>query len=99
MDDGCVGVAGLLFGHKFEPRYNKIDKKGVGTWPKGVSGSAGVLNDMMGLTQPTEHKELYVCDVCVRCGGIVESEYDMNNESTADDNERLAVDMEERKHD
>ena len=43
--------------------------------------------------------ETYVCDVCTRCGAIVESEYamDENFETEADDAERLAIDAEERK--
>lgn len=42
-------------------------------------------------------QQTYVCDVCVRCGAIVESEYETDVEAKADDDERLATEAEERR--
>jgi hypothetical protein len=61
----CCGLAGLIFGHKFEPRYHKGAATGT---PKMDGPSIDVL-DMIEKYRPIT----YLGDTCVRCGRIMEA--------------------------
>ena len=99
MSDMCDGVLGLLLGHKFRPRFTRLSKKSAARLPAEAKGPASMLIELTALSRDEEERKIYVCDVCVRCGEMVESEYvtDVDVEAEADDNERLATEAEERK--
>lgn len=59
----CQGLSGLLFGHRYRPRYSYgqpalASLKGGSHW-----GAAEVIN--------ASKPETYVCDICERCGHII----------------------------
>lgn len=60
---GCRGLAGLIFGHKFTPRFDT-----------GMSTMTSVKNcsmyDAAMLIEASSPKS-YVYDVCVRCGATI----------------------------
>jgi hypothetical protein len=72
----CKGIFGLLFGHKFEGRYNV--EKSEGKWPL----QEGSIESQITSTNPDsvyaiiessrDQKKTYVKDVCVRCGEVIE---------------------------
>jgi hypothetical protein len=65
----CNGLMGLLFGHKFEGRYNEEESEG--TMP--VSEYFVFSNDIDKVINATKSRKLtYVHDVCKRCGQVVE---------------------------
>lgn len=60
----CQGLAGLLFGHKYKPRYSEgapsiSDVQGVGP-----IGAERVIN--------ASKKRTYERDICERCGHVIE---------------------------
>lgn len=57
----CLGIAGKIFGHKFQPRYDTGKPMLDGSE---MSGSARFVLAMAELSKPST----YVCDVCARCG-------------------------------
>ncbi len=76
MND-CIGLMGMLFGHKFEPRRDI--ECGEGKWPfvQGTleSQMAAATNggDEANIIHATKtQKETYVYDLCARCGKIIE---------------------------
>jgi hypothetical protein len=72
----CKGIFGLLFGHKFEGRYNT--EEGEGKWPL----KEGSIESQITSTNPSAVSEIiessrnqkttYIKDVCVRCGEVIE---------------------------
>lgn len=64
MKNQCSGLAGLLFGHNYQSRFNRepgylrLD---------GFSGPAYALKEVI----EKGTKTIYVGDVCRRCGEIV----------------------------
>jgi len=80
----CFGLMGLIFGHKFEPRY---DESEVGD-PNAATELGKILpyyrkevlldNDVAVINRITQalttlsEESIYVQDVCVRCGAIIE---------------------------
>lgn len=65
-----------MFGHKFEPRYDKVESGGK--WPF----TEGSLESQIAATHTgdaeanlihatREHNSTYVHDVCVRCGETI----------------------------
>jgi len=88
MNKRCIGLFGLLFGHKFKPRYNtaRVDS-GVHHPPPSAADLERVMDAAMA-TEQTEALEVYerilrngnditekqyVCDVCSRCGEVIRS--------------------------
>lgn len=58
----CVGLMGMLFGHKFEARYN--------TSSPTLQTAKGEPKSLPELLEASKAKK-YIHDVCVRCGDIV----------------------------
>ncbi len=100
-NQSCCGLAGLLFGHKFKPRYDENE-----TYPKEsaklleiaisrITGSPKTVllpDDVQGLREITDGfrqisdtDSFYVQDVCVRCGEIVERPPDPVEETDTDE--------------
>lgn len=72
----CNGLVGLLFGHKFETRYD--EEVGEGKWPfqEGTIESQLTSTDTRYISEIVDstrsHKETYIRDICKRCGTTVE---------------------------
>ena len=66
MTDPCNGLAGLLFGHKYQPRYSTSEPR------LGPLTGNGVDGDFFLRAMETSKSKTYVHDVCVRCGAIAE---------------------------
>lgn len=64
MSNECNGLTGLIFGHKYQPRYNK----GTPTMTKVQLMDQDVAGAIRAIeaSKPTT----YVHDVCARCGDI-----------------------------
>lgn len=62
--NACKGLAGLIFGHKFQPRYSTGAPK-VGELDVEDASPAFLL----GFVEASKSKT-YVHDVCVRCGAV-----------------------------
>ena len=71
----CAGLAGRLFGHRFEPRYDSEE-----SFPDSVD--ANVLLQVQSMSTYSEWAaerveamktggERYVLDICVRCGNTI----------------------------
>jgi len=72
----CHGILGLIFGHKFKDRYD--------TKESGPAPSSELVGQIVNMTLTTgdekesliravndgcsQQEEVYVCDICVRCG-------------------------------
>ena len=76
---GCAGLAGLIRGHKFEPRYDQRDFGGgppkeliEQAMNQTLASSAAINSDIteIGLAYG-QSAEYYIQDVCVRCGAVV----------------------------
>jgi hypothetical protein len=64
MSNACKGLAGLIFGHKFQPRYDK------GTPAlTSVKAADGCPDDWVDLVEASK-PSTYIHDVCTRCGDI-----------------------------
>lgn len=60
-----------IFGHpicNFEPRYDESREPVV----KDLPGDASVCAVFFGRVVPTKASCIYVCDVCTRCGKVIE---------------------------
>ncbi len=86
MNKRCRGLFGLIFGHKFRPRYNTASVDSNLHHPP---PSAADLERVMDTAMATEQIEAldayerilrngndvterqYVCDVCIRCGEVI----------------------------
>lgn len=66
MKSECKGVTGWLFGHKYRPRHDRQK----GPIPNTIDRISGACPEAIDALMPT--KETYVCDVCERCGDIIE---------------------------
>jgi hypothetical protein len=67
--DECLGW-GRTFGHKFQPRYSVVDAPPK--IPEKVEGGLA-LSSLAGIIEAATRRErIYECDVCVRCGKIVQ---------------------------
>lgn len=58
----CQGIAGRLFGHRFEGKYN--EGKPTFEFESVKSGSADAVARIITASKPIT----YVCSVCTRCG-------------------------------
>ena len=86
MNKRCQGLFGLIFGHKFQPRYNmaSVDSN-VHHTPPTAADLERVMDAALrgGETEALDSYERmlrngndvtekqYVCDVCVRCGDVI----------------------------
>jgi hypothetical protein len=81
---GCRGLAGKIFGHRFQPRY---DEKFTGAaqavkpfevvWHEALQTGQAALDGvpqgiMSSIKALGSAEEVYVHDVCTRCGAVVE---------------------------
>lgn len=62
----CIGI-GKLLGHKFEARYSYSEPK------QDVKISNSSAEDIVNMLEATKSKT-YKCDVCVRCGEVINKE-------------------------
>ena len=67
----CNGLAGVLFGHKYQPRYNTGEP--TVTSAKMSRGDPDNLIDLLDASKPST----YVHDVCTRCGAIAGAGHDI----------------------
>ncbi len=65
MKANCNGLAGLIFGHKFQSRFSY----GEPTLASAEGRGRGI-SEMIEASKPAT----YECDVCERCGCIVRSD-------------------------
>ena len=79
-DDGCKGIMGWLFGHKFEPRFDESNNDTpAGQWvsqqiPEAILKQAIESEDLADIVEAmsvNSEKTTYVHDVCVRCGKVI----------------------------
>lgn len=82
----CKGIGGLLFGHKFQPRYSEDDQTpveasaemniAISTYFKsiGVYIECVHLSGLQTVTEAFQNlsnlKTTYIHDICVRCGQV-----------------------------
>jgi hypothetical protein len=63
----CKGISGLIFGHKYQPRYSKTIPAGAnvkhGAFEGPIAAYAAMLDGFKNIT--------YAGDVCERCGHVV----------------------------
>ena len=71
----CNGLVGLLFGHKFEARYNS--EEGEGKWPfkegsleSQITSTNQNAANIISCTK--NNRQTYIQDVCKRCGMVIE---------------------------
>ena len=67
MTDSCKGLVGLIFGHKFQPRYNTGAPAASGI--KLAEYDAEILELSIRAVEASK-PPTYAHDVCVRCGAI-----------------------------
>lgn len=79
-EDGCVGLMGRLFGHKFEARCDNVSNETpTGQWvsqqiPEHILEEAiqtENLEDIVRAMAVNSGKSTYIHDVCVRCGKTI----------------------------
>ena len=81
--NGCKGIVGFLFGHKFKARQDS--REGEGKWPfqaesfesKTAAARLGDYgqNSISSIVKATKETSVtYVRDVCARCGTTIERE-------------------------
>ena len=67
----CQGLMGLIFGHKFQPRYSETKGQFSGKisrapWSGDSADEIGRLAESM-----CERQQTYIHDVCRRCGTVI----------------------------
>lgn len=63
MADNCRGLFGLIFGHRFEARYNEEETA------RPMSFETKTFEDVLaGLRATKLCKRTFACSVCRRCG-------------------------------
>jgi hypothetical protein len=79
---GCLGWAGKIFGHKFEPRY-VTDEEPVNTVPPAEVVLAAIrqspsdtsINEVVASVgdayRDVKTKQSYIADICPRCGQVL----------------------------
>lgn len=68
MSNTCKGLAGLIFGHKYQPRYNVGAPTASGI--KLAEYDAEILELSIRAIEASK-PTTYVHDVCARCGDMV----------------------------
>jgi hypothetical protein len=86
MNKRCRGLFGLIFGHKFKPRYNTASVDSHVHHPPSTAEDLERLIDAAPIGEEMEAldtfermlrngndvtEKQYVCDVCVRCGEVI----------------------------
>lgn len=63
----CAGLAGRIFGHAFSFRYDALPPEDT------PSGTFNFTSEAVEMAQMLT-KQVYVCDVCTRCGAMSKRE-------------------------
>lgn len=83
-DKTCCGLFGIIFGHKFRPRFNHTDmtpeisfkeaSEAIQTYFKETDyrDEAEISQIMGGFRVMNSETSTYVHDVCVRCGKTIQ---------------------------
>ena len=80
--NACLGWAGKIFGHDFQPRYLTEEEPNNAVPPADVvlaairqSPSDASINEVVASVgeayRATKTKETYIADVCPRCGKVI----------------------------
>jgi hypothetical protein len=68
----CAGLAGLIFGHNFQPRFDGTSKEHYIPVPETVMANLSDtwLPDVLQAAIMNDSQSTYQGDVCARCGEV-----------------------------